>query len=126
MVKSVGFSSDSRRIVSGSTDKTIRLCDMDLGCSTHMLEGRSDGVLCVAFSPDETRIVMTLRWKLLSACPGRGVIRHSPTPTERREGSVDTTWSGLQYLVRIPIMMVYVRYDYLCPSWLHPAHSSSF
>src|SRR5712671_7129019 len=57
-VKSVAFSPDGFRIVSGSEDKTIRLWDAETGDPIGKpLDRHSDGVNSVAFSPDGSRIV---------------------------------------------------------------------
>jgi WD40 repeat protein len=54
----VAFSNDGSRVVSGSSDKTIRIWDVEAG-KTVMgpLEGHSDNVLSVAFSNDGSRVV---------------------------------------------------------------------
>lgn len=56
-VCSVAFSSDGKRIVSGSKDKTIRLWDVESGEHQPPFEGHQDSVNSVAFSPDGERIV---------------------------------------------------------------------
>ena len=57
-VRSVAFSPDGRRIVSGSDDKTIRVWDAETGEEmVEPLKGHSDWVRSVAFSPDGRRIV---------------------------------------------------------------------
>ena len=57
-VASVAFSSDGKRIMSGSEDKTICIWDAETGLQVHSpLKGHSDQVLSVAFSPDGKRIV---------------------------------------------------------------------
>ncbi|CAG7853144.1 COMPASS-like H3K4 histone methylase component WDR5B {ECO:0000303/PubMed:19567704} Short=AtWDR5B {ECO:0000303/PubMed:19567704} [Serendipita indica DSM 11827] len=57
-VRSVGFSPDGSRIVSGSDDCTIRLWDVDTGQAVgEPLQGHGDGVCAVEFSPDGSRIV---------------------------------------------------------------------
>jgi predicted NACHT family NTPase len=43
--------------VSGSSDKTVRLWDTATGASLQTLEGHSDSVMSVAFSPDGTQVV---------------------------------------------------------------------
>ncbi|KAJ6627752.1 WD40-repeat-containing domain protein, partial [Mycena sp. CBHHK59/15] len=57
-VRSVAFSPDGTRIVSGSVDHTMRMWDAQTG---HMVsgpfEGHTDSVCSVAFSPDGTSIV---------------------------------------------------------------------
>ncbi|KAG8861292.1 hypothetical protein FRB91_009203 [Serendipita sp. 411] len=57
-VCSIAFSSDGRRIVSGSFDTTIRLWDTETGQPLgEPLRGHTGGVLSVSFSPDGRRIV---------------------------------------------------------------------
>jgi WD40 repeat protein len=54
----VAFSPDGKHIVSGSSDKTIRLWDAETGEMLQPpLEGHEDWVLAVAFSPDGKHIV---------------------------------------------------------------------
>ncbi len=57
-VRSVAFSPDGRRIVSGSYDRTLRLWDAATGQPIEApLTGHTDVVRSVAFSPDGRRIV---------------------------------------------------------------------
>ncbi|KAH6667462.1 vegetative incompatibility protein HET-E-1 [Halenospora varia] len=56
-VKSVAFSLDGKRIVSGSYDETVRLWDAATGAALQTLEGHFYYVSSVAFSPDSKRIV---------------------------------------------------------------------
>ncbi|KIK23000.1 hypothetical protein PISMIDRAFT_101278, partial [Pisolithus microcarpus 441] len=57
-VLSVGFSFDSKRIVSGSWDKTMRIWDAERGVQIGgPLEGHTDWVWAVGFSSDGKRIV---------------------------------------------------------------------
>jgi WD40 repeat protein len=54
----VAFSSDGKRIVSGSDDKTLRLWDATTGQPIGPpLQGHTESVTSVAFSPDGRRIV---------------------------------------------------------------------
>jgi WD40 repeat protein/serine/threonine protein kinase len=55
-VWSVAFSPDGKRLVSGSSDKTVRVWDVATGRETLTLTGHTSGVSSVAFSPDGTRI----------------------------------------------------------------------
>ena len=57
-VTSAAFSPDGKRIVSGSSDETVRIWDASTGQPVGSpLEGRTDYVRSVAFSPDGKRIV---------------------------------------------------------------------
>jgi WD40 repeat protein len=56
-VRSVAFSSDGSRIVSGSYDCTVRIWDAALGVVLHTLGGHTDSVRSAAFSSDGSRIV---------------------------------------------------------------------
>ena len=56
-VNSVSFSPDGKRIVSGSSDKTIRIWDATTGKELETLEGHTIAVNSVSFSPDGKRIV---------------------------------------------------------------------
>jgi WD40 repeat protein len=57
-VRSVAFSPDGSRIVSGSADETIRIWNATTGKQIGKpLEGHTELVNSVAFSPDGSRIV---------------------------------------------------------------------
>jgi WD40 repeat protein len=56
-VRSVAFSPNGTRIVSGSDDNTLRLWDAVSGTHLNTLNGHSSWVWSVAFSPDGTQIV---------------------------------------------------------------------
>jgi WD40 repeat protein len=56
-VRSVAFSPNSKQVVSGSSDQTVRLWDAATGAPLQMLEGHTDSVYCVAFSPDGKQVV---------------------------------------------------------------------
>ena len=51
-VNAVAFSPDSKMLISGSHDNTVRLWNVETGELLHTLEDHTDYVLAVAFSPD--------------------------------------------------------------------------
>ena len=51
-VNAVTFSSDGRQVLSGSTDKTVRLWDVATRQELHCLQGHTKTVRSVAISPD--------------------------------------------------------------------------
>ena len=57
-VCSVAFSPDGQQIVSGSTDRTVRVWDVRTGeVAAQPFESHTDSVYSVAFSPDGQQIV---------------------------------------------------------------------
>ena len=50
-VNGTTFSSDGRRVLSGSHDRTVRLWDVQTGSEVHRLTGHTDTVMSVAFAP---------------------------------------------------------------------------
>jgi hypothetical protein len=56
-VYSVAFSPDGNRIVSGSSDKTVKLWDAAAGREIRTFSGHSNYVMSVAFSPDGKTVV---------------------------------------------------------------------
>ena len=56
-VHGMAVSPDSKRIVSGSVDKTVKVWDVATGAELMTLRGHDEGVGSVAFSPDGKRIV---------------------------------------------------------------------
>ncbi|VDB96523.1 unnamed protein product [Peniophora sp. CBMAI 1063] len=58
VIRDLAFSSDGKRIVSGSYDHTIRIWDAKSGQMLGKpLEGHTDAIETVAFSPDDKRII---------------------------------------------------------------------
>ena len=53
----MSFSPDGKRIVSGSTDKTLKVWDAQTGKETLTLKGHSKGIERLSFSSDGKRIV---------------------------------------------------------------------
>jgi WD40 repeat protein len=56
-VNAVALSSDGRRVVSGSYDKTLRVWDIESGQSLRTLQGHTSEVNAVALSSDGRRVV---------------------------------------------------------------------
>ncbi|MBO5838211.1 MAG: hypothetical protein J6R06_00850, partial [Bacteroidales bacterium] len=56
-VRSVAYSPDGTKIISGSYDKTIKIWDAITGQCLKTLEGHSEWVSSVAYSPDGTKII---------------------------------------------------------------------
>ncbi len=56
-VLSGAFSPDGRRIISGASDKTVRVWDAESGAELRVLRGHEGLVSCVAYSPEGRRIV---------------------------------------------------------------------
>ena len=64
-VNSIAFSPDGRILASASSDKVIRLWDMEKGKEIKELKGHKDGVISVTFSPDGTRLASTSYDKII-------------------------------------------------------------
>ena len=56
-VRSVAYSPDGTKIISGSMDKTIKIWDANTGQCLKTLNGHSHYVNSVAYSPDGTKII---------------------------------------------------------------------
>ena len=56
-VRSVAFSPDGTRVVSGSSDETVRIWNVNTGEMERVLEGHTKYVWSVAFSPDGTHVI---------------------------------------------------------------------
>lgn len=63
IVLSVAISPDGARLLSGGTDKTLKLWDVSAGALVRTLEGHEDHIVSVAFSPDGTRLLSGSRDK---------------------------------------------------------------
>ena len=57
VVTCVAHSPDGKRLVSGSSDKTLKVWDADTGQEIRTLVGHTGAITCVAFSPDGKRLV---------------------------------------------------------------------
>ncbi len=53
----VEFSPDGRRVLSGSSDRTVRLWDAESGETLAVFAGHEGAVSCVAFTPDGRRVL---------------------------------------------------------------------
>ncbi|KAN0075115.1 WD40 repeat-like protein [Elaphomyces granulatus] len=82
-VMSVAFSPDSKKVVSGSEDSTMRVWDITTGQVDQTLTGHSDKVRSVAFSPDGKKVVsgsddLTVRvWDITTGQADQTLMGHS-------------------------------------------------
>jgi WD40 repeat protein/serine/threonine protein kinase len=79
-LRSVAFSPDGRRVLTGSFDNTARVWDAETGQPIVLLSGHTDRVISAAFSPDGQRIVTGSYDKtarIWDAATGREVTRLS-------------------------------------------------
>jgi WD40 repeat protein len=60
-VLSVAWSTDSRRLASGSADRTVKVWDITTGQELHSFDGHTDSVTRVAFSPDGQQVASASR-----------------------------------------------------------------
>jgi hypothetical protein len=71
-VRCVAFSSDGRRALSGSWDKTVRLWDVETGSELQRFEGHTDRIISAVFAPGGTEVLSggmdktIRRWDVLS------------------------------------------------------------
>ena len=74
-ISSLTFSTNSQRLVSSSTDNTIRIWDMDSRFTTRILKGHQSEVFSVSLTSDESRAVSSgkdkriLEWDLNAPLP---------------------------------------------------------
>jgi WD40 repeat protein len=73
------FSPDGRRLVTGSSDFTIKLWDTATGREVFTLRGHTGGVACLAFSPDGLRLASGS----MDPRPGSGTRRRCPRRSSR-------------------------------------------
>jgi WD40 repeat protein len=89
-VRSVMFSPDGKRLVSGSEDATVRVWDTTSGTEVYTLEGHKGTIHSVTFCPDGSRIVSgsadkTVRlWNATSGTPILVGFRVRASPRFRR------------------------------------------
>jgi WD40 repeat protein len=57
MVKSVAITTDGKRVVSASSDQTLKVWDLETGSELYTLSGHSGGVNGVAVTPDGKRVL---------------------------------------------------------------------
>ena len=57
VIKAIAITSDDQLIVSGSTDKTIKVWEMGSGQLLHSLEGHINSINALAITPDSKRLV---------------------------------------------------------------------
>jgi len=68
-VNGAAFSPDGKRVVTASTDKTVRLWDARTGAEIRRFEGHEGGVQSVAFTPDNRRALSGSEDKTLRLWP---------------------------------------------------------
>ncbi|KAG6327627.1 hypothetical protein ID866_11462, partial [Astraeus odoratus] len=90
-VRSVAFSPDGTRIISGSHDNTVRVWDAERGVQIGSpLEGHTDWATSVAFSPDGTKIISGSHDKTVRVWDAERAA-FSPDGTKITSGSWDKT-----------------------------------
>ena len=82
MITSMAFSADGKRVITGSTDKTVRIWDAAAGRQLHKLVGHPDRIKCVAFSPSGKVMMTVSRLTAVLSDVGSGKelarLRHPP------------------------------------------------
>ena len=82
-VRSLCCTKDESRLISGSSDMTVRIWDVDTGQAIQILAGLERGVRCVCMSDDDKQIICgaedkTIRtWDLETGCPIRILRGHT-------------------------------------------------
>src|SRR5260221_274301 len=83
MVNGLAFTPDSRSLLSGSDDGTLRLWDVERGESLRVMEGYTASLYDIAWSPDGTQLVssgmdtLVTIWEVAGGTPPR-VLRGHP------------------------------------------------
>jgi WD40 repeat protein len=87
-VLSAAFSSDGKRVVTASSDKTARIWDADSGQEIAQLKGHTGPVLSASFSPDGKRVVTVCS----AAPPASGTL-----PGRRSSAATPCASASLQF-----------------------------
>jgi WD40 repeat protein len=87
-VSACGWSPDGRRIVSGSSDNSLKVWDAQSGDCVLTLQGHSNSVSACGWSPDGRRIVSGSSDNSLKSvgCPKRRLRPHSPGTFQQCDG----------------------------------------
>jgi WD40 repeat protein len=84
-IPALACSHNSRRVVSGAADGTVRVWDLDSGAELHILRGHRSGVWSVAITPDDRSAVSgsndaTVRvWDIVNGTERRALSGHQGT-----------------------------------------------
>ena len=84
MCSDIAFTPDSRSLLSGSEDGTLRVWDVERGQCVHIMQGYAVSLYDVAWSPDGTpdspvqaRILLVTIWDVDGLTPPRVLRGHS-------------------------------------------------